>query len=50
MDQVAPAWAWEKELSLGLRLVGPVWKAKGRVKTEVSHERVFGRGFSGGFY
>ena len=39
MDQVAPAWAWEKELSLGLRLVGPVWKAKGQVKRERSVTR-----------
>ena len=41
MDQVAPAWAWEKELSLGLRLVGQVWKAKGRVKRGQSREGVW---------
>ena len=50
MDQVAPAWAWEKELFLRPRLVGPDWKAKGQVKRERnSHERVFGRRFSRGF-
>lgn len=40
----------ERAFSKTHRLVGPDWKAKGRVKRERdSHKRVFGRGFSGGF-